>query len=136
MYRFSFAIGLIHILAGTAIIVVPDVVKVTAFSSFLFPVSMAGGILIIVGYCAIMASLGGDNEYVLLLLIPQQFILFLQLGGIINSISLGRYPDGYVPDPDLLRAGLFIFVDQLAWITLTAFHTVETFIAIWKGRPV
>jgi hypothetical protein len=57
----------------------------------------------------------------LLLILPQQFLLLVSMGGAIEAVVKGVYADGTV------RPSVFIFVDQFPAILIACFHTLAIF---------
>lgn len=69
---------------------------------------------------AVLAGIGifHRNRWAVLLLIPQQIILFMSASGALQSAWLGQFADG------VMRPHTFIATDQIYSILLAVFHTV------------
>jgi hypothetical protein len=128
-------VGIAHIVCGIAAIYQPGTLVVTQLNgiheiitSFGYPPVFGGYTLLIVGIMAVYAGRADFAESVALLL-PQQFLLCLQIWSITVVLSTGQYPDGHVP----AGGPWFILTDQIwAWI-LTVSHSVWLAAYIYQG---
>ena len=122
-------VGFVHIFTGLLIFASLDPSAIThttpiaIMSRFLGSPYVTAAVLISVGIPAIIPMLkpGICRLGFILLVAPQQVLLFTHAASAIWSISVGHYADGYVP----AGGSLFIFADQIWLLTLVAFHTVE-----------
>lgn len=69
---------------------------------------------------AIAATLGmvSRNLWALLLVVPQQIILFMTAAGAVTAMYLGQFPDGVV------RPHAFMIADQIHSVIAAVCHTV------------
>jgi hypothetical protein len=128
-------VGLAHIVCGIAAIYQPGTLVVTQLNglsdmvAYLGYQSAVGGyILLFVGALAIYAM---RTQFALkvTLLLPQQFLLCLQMWSISVVLATGVYPDGHIP----LGGPWFILTDQIwAWL-LTCSHSVFLAKYIYQG---
>ena len=128
-------VGIAHIICGIAAIYVPDVLDVSPMAGLHDLIALAGWpsyagglVLLIVGSLAVFAS-GMRFVWHVTLLMPQQFLLTLQVWSISVALVTGVYPDGYVP----IGGPWFILTDQIwAWM-LTVSHSVWLTAYIYQG---
>lgn len=128
-------VGIAHIVCGIAAIYQPGTLVVTQLNglheivaSLGLPVTTGGYLLLLVGGLAVLA---GRAEFALrvTLLLPQQFLLCLQIWSITMVLMLGQYPDGHIP----AGGPWFILTDQIwAWI-LTVSHSAWLANYIYQG---
>lgn len=137
----AFTAGFVHTICGILLLLEPSVLQATpleTIAGFVRPLSretgiaettMAGGFLLFVGPTALLAAFWGSTLTRLILIIPQQFALILQLVSINAAVLSGTYPDGYVP----AGGWMFILADQLwAWSASLA-HTFEAIRLCWTA---
>jgi hypothetical protein len=128
-------VGLAHIVSGLTAFLVPAALYVTPLAGFAdltryFGVEdhFACAILIAVGVLAVFASQTAF-AYRVLLLMPQQVLLLIQIWSITVALSTGAYPDGYIPT----GGGAFILNDQIWPWLLTIAHSAWLAAFIWQG---
>lgn len=94
-----------------------NVNAINALHRFIQPAALLVATLVGV---ALLAGIGifHRNRWAVLLLIPQQVILFMSGTGALQSAWLGQFADG------VLRPHTFIASDQIYSILLAVFHTV------------
>jgi hypothetical protein len=134
-------VGLAHIISGIAVLSNGNALDVTplaslslAASSIGFQHGFVGSILLGAGLMAVT----GSNLNVALprithavLFLPQQILLLFQAWTISEAISVGHYPDGYIP----AGGAWFILTDQVwAWV-LAVSHSIFLAAFIYGGRP-
>lgn len=135
--------GVIHFLTGLGLFLFPDISKITSlhyFTGFMHSLHLDGYsyivtamILTVFGVCALLAALTNWSlTWRVRLALPQQFILVVQFVSIGLAVSLGVYPDGYIP----VGRGIFIFFDQLPILALTTYHTFCIILAVRKLNDV
>lgn len=122
-------IGLAHVVGGIAALVAPGAAHVSGLAGAVMLGSQSeftGFMLIIVGTMAILSRLcPGEPDTVTALVIPQQLVLMIQLGGVIAVTYNGAYADGYRPAPDYWGSVWFILADQAPLIAMCFSHTFE-----------
>jgi hypothetical protein len=123
-------VGIAHIVCGIAVLVDPVALNVTplaALASMNNPV-LAGWGLIVVGVMAVVAC---NMTFVVnvLMLLPQQALLILQVLSISKVLITGQYPDGYLPS----GGSWFILTDQIWPWLLTVTHTGFLAAFIYQG---
>lgn len=128
-------VGIAHIICGLTAIWQPGTLNVTqlaGFNNFVIasglPLNAGGWILLFVGALAVVASYGRFALHVTLLL-PQQFLLCLQIWSISQVLITGVYPDGYIP----VGGPWFILTDQIwAWLLIVS-HSAWLAAFIYQG---
>lgn len=127
--RLDIAIGvaIAHIATGIAILWsggdgAVHTTPLALLSSLVPPVNLAIW-LILAGGIALIPFLRSDRVRWLFVvcLTPQQLLLLCHLISVITAISLGRYPDGYIP----AGGAFFIFTDQIWLLMIVLFHCFE-----------
>jgi hypothetical protein len=120
-------IGAYHVLVGLTVLLSPEATYVAGLASLrALPHEVSGGLLIAAGGAASYARFRNiSSKTRIILVLPQEALLLIQLGGIVGSIAGGVYPDGYVPGHTWLASALFIAGDQAALILLCLTHTAE-----------
>jgi hypothetical protein len=128
-------VGIAHIVCGIAAIYVPNVLNVAPLSGLhqlgeylSWPQQSEGFLLLLVGALAVIAS---QLQFAMrvLLLIPQQLVLLLQIWSISTALVTGHYPDGYIP----AGGPWFILTDQIwAWILIIS-HSLWLAAYIYQG---
>jgi hypothetical protein len=114
---------LLHLIQGSALIYDPSAGNTTSTHALVQYVSsnyFAGGIMVVVATMAAIELIWFQKSYklnYLILLLPQQLILFLATGGAIKAMWLSQFADGVVRD----RA--FIIADQSSIVLAAVFHT-------------
>jgi hypothetical protein len=61
------------------------------------------------------------REVGLFLVLPQQFLLLISMGGVIEAVLLGTYANG------VIEPRVFIFADQVPILLLGCFHSLAIF---------
>jgi hypothetical protein len=125
-------IGVIHVVGGVAILLTEKAAFVTSLTGFGFLDPFGKAImLILVGVLAIAARTRFVPDHAeRACIIPQQIVLLIQLGGILQAIFLGQYPNGHTPvEGDYWASVWFIVADQMPWIMLCCSHTAELLFA-------
>ena len=116
-------VGLAHIASGFAVFVNHGAAKVVALAGlnevmgwlgFGVPavglVLVGAGLLGVIGAGSVFAAAGIGR---VLLFVPQEILLLLQIWSISWCLTSGQYPDGYIPT----GAAWFILADQVwAWV--------------------
>jgi len=117
-------VGLAHMASGVAVMVSPPAGKVVALASlhdivvgwfgfgvpFLGLVLIGAGLLAVIGASQSLATMGLAR---IMLFVPQEILLLLQIWSISTSLAFGVYPDGYSP----IGSAWFILADQVwAWV--------------------
>jgi hypothetical protein len=123
-------VGIAHIICGIAVLVDPVALNVTplaALASMDNPL-LAGVMLIVVGILAVLACNMAFAMNVLMLL-PQQALLILQIWSISTVLITGQYPDGYLPS----GGSWFILTDQIWPWLLTVSHSGWLAAFIYQG---
>jgi hypothetical protein len=70
----------------------------------------------------------------LLLVLPQQFLLLVSMGGAIQAVILSKFADGTI------RPSAFILIDQFPAILVACLHSLAIFemysrrVSLWLGR--
>lgn len=128
-------VGLAHLMSGIVALASPAALYVTPLAGFVdltkmagLSHNMAGVILIVVGFAAIAASRFSFRGRILLL-IPQQALLLMQIWSISLAMASGVYPDGYIPT----GGGAFVLNDQIWPWLLTISHSAWLAAFIWHG---
>lgn len=85
--------------------------------ALIFPVIALPGVLILTATCAIAAFSMKKKINTLLMLVPQQFLLYLSAGGAMEAFIEGHFADGIV------RSRAFLVSDQGPVMLLAFFHT-------------
>jgi hypothetical protein len=123
-------VGIAHIICGIAVLVDPVALNVTplaALANMDNPL-LAGVMLIVVGILAVLACNMAFAMNVLMLL-PQQALLILQIWSISAVLITGQYPDGYLPS----GGSWFILTDQIWPWLLTVSHSGWLAAFIYQG---
>jgi hypothetical protein len=123
-------VGIAHIICGIAVLVDPVALSVTPLASLTYlgnPV-LAGTLLVVVGMMAVYACNMAFAMNVLMLL-PQQALLILQIWSISAVLITGQYPDGYLPS----GGSWFILTDQIWPWLLTVSHSGWLAAFIYQG---
>jgi hypothetical protein len=123
-------VGIAHIICGIAVLVDPVALNVTplaALANMDNPL-LAGLMLIAVGILAVIACNMAFAMNVLMLL-PQQALLILQIWSISAVLITGQYPDGYLPS----GGSWFILTDQIWPWLLTVSHSGWLAAFIYQG---
>jgi hypothetical protein len=121
-------IGVIHVVGGIAILLTEKAAFVTSLAGFGFLDPFSKAILmIVVGFLAIVARTKFVPKHLERACIaPQEIVLLFQLGGILQAVFLGQYPNGHMPvEGDYWASVLFIVADQMPWMMLCVSHTTE-----------
>jgi hypothetical protein len=124
-------VGIAHIVCGLIVLYLPGAIEVTQLNGIydLTGSARSGAyLLILAGVLAIMARSFGFVTCVVLL-VPQQFLLVLQIWSISVVLATGVYPDGYAP----VGGAWFILTDQIWPWLLTISHSVWLTIFISQG---
>jgi hypothetical protein len=123
-------VGIAHIICGIAVLVDPVALNVTPLASltYLDNSVLSGWLLIVVGVMAVHACNMAFAMNVLMLL-PQQMLLFLQVWSISTVLITGQYPDGYLPS----GGSWFILTDQIWPWLLTVSHSGWLAAFIYQG---
>jgi hypothetical protein len=113
-------VGIAHIICGLAVLVDPVALSVTPLATltYLDNPTFAGTLLVMVGVMAVYACNMTFAMNVLMLL-PQQALLILQIWSISAVLITGQYPDGYLPS----GGSWFILTDQIWPWLLTVSHS-------------
>lgn len=132
----AFLVGVVHLVAGIGVLIQPTALLVTPFASLVqitvwlgTPTQAAGTVMVLAGAMAIFAAsrwraLNGWQA--ILMFLPQQLLLMLQLMSITMALVEGHYPDGYVP----AGGAWFILTDQMwAWV-LAISHSLWLAVAL------
>ena len=122
-------IGLVHILTALAIFASDDPSAIAHTTPIAFMYKFFGNpyiivlVLIAAGVPAMIPFFKMSIQRITFVLLvgPQQLLLFSHAASAIWAISVGHYADGYIP----VGGALFIFADQIWLLALVAFHTVE-----------
>lgn len=121
------AIG--HIAGGTAALIAPQAAQVSGLAGMTMlgsPPEFTAFILLITGIMAVASRFYlYDRDVATALVIPQQLLLMVQLGGVLVAIYNGQYPDGYQPAPDWWTSMWFMLADQSPLIAMCLSHTIE-----------
>jgi hypothetical protein len=123
-------VGIAHIICGIAVLVDPVALNVTPLAALASMGSpfFAGVMLIVVGVMAVLACNMAFAMNVLMLL-PQQALLILQIWSISLVLITGQYPDGYLPS----GGSWFILTDQIWPWLLTVTHSGWLAAFIYQG---
>jgi hypothetical protein len=123
-------VGIAHIICGIAVLVDPVALNVTPLAALagMDNPLLAGVMLIVVGILAVLACNMAFAMNVLMLL-PQQALLILQIWSISAVLITGQYPDGYLPS----GGSWFILTDQIWPWLLTVSHSGWLAAFIYQG---
>jgi hypothetical protein len=124
-------VGIAHIVCGLTVLHVPGAIEVTQLNGIYDLVGNAttgAYLLILVGVLAIIARSFSFVTCVALL-VPQQFLLLLQIWSISVVLTTGVFPDGHMP----IGGSWFILTDQIWPWLLTVSHSVWLSIFIYQG---
>jgi hypothetical protein len=133
-------VGIAHLISGIAVLVTPEVLRVTPLASlahfadymgytkggFVAAALIGAGLMAVIGAqlrCAPRIAHG-------ILFLPQQVLLLLQIWTITVALIEGHFPDGYIP----LGGAWFILTDQIwAWL-LAVTHSIWLTAFLYGGR--
>jgi hypothetical protein len=133
-------VGIAHLVSGIAVLVTPEVLRVTPLASlarfadyigyhsggFAAAALIGAGLMAIIGAnlrCAPRFAHG-------FLFLPQQVLLLLQVWTITAALIEGHFPDGYIP----VGGAWFILTDQIwAWL-LAVTHSIWLTAFLYGGR--
>lgn len=124
-------VGLAHLVAGIAVLVEPSALHVTPLAGLVntarlvgwgYGEGQVGTILIIAGLMAIIggSDKGASRVLQVVLFLPQQLLLLLQIWTISVALIHGTYPDGYAPQ----GGAWFILADQIWAFVLAVSHSI------------
>lgn len=128
-YFVGLLVGLAHIVSGVAGLADPVAFYATSLAGFYHTIAwlglkeVTGWVLIAAGATAVFASsdwLWWGHKRRVLLFAPQQILLLLQIISTGMALTLGVYPDGYIPK----GGGWFILADQVWALILALSHSL------------
>jgi hypothetical protein len=133
-------VGIAHLISGIAVLVTPEVLRVTPLASlahfadyigypsggFAASALIGAGLMAIIGANLICAPRFAHG----ILFLPQQVLLLLQVWTITVALIEGHFPDGYIP----VGGAWFILTDQIwAWL-LAVTHSIWLTAFLYGGR--
>lgn len=103
--------------------------SVTAVSALVIwiPDHLIGIVLLIVALLAGIGVVRGEGRIPALLMLPQQFIMFLCAGGALQAMWLGQFADG------VQRSHWFLAADQSPAVLAAFLHMIAV-VRIWKQQ--
>jgi hypothetical protein len=123
--------SIMHLTWGLLVLIEPTIQSITGISGIKIGNPVLSGCVLI--FAGAIAPLGiyTNTFFSSLLLIPQQILLIVSSVSAIESMILGIYPDGYVPE---ISPNLFIIADQSPIVWLAILHFSSLFGDIFNGR--